>query len=206
MSIFSRLGGTSSRQKGFLGCIRSLRLNGQKLNLEERAKTTSGVRPGCPGHCSSYGSICHNGGKCVEKHNGYLCDCTNSPYEGPFCRKGMPGAVTERGGRSREIKAVYNLLADWLNGPHGTVCTRPNLGAWDSTWVNHGSKRGSSSLTISCCLHRPISRELDQEKKKVQMGLESALPMGHEHCWQSVNVLLHSAGIRHLCKVLTHSD
>ncbi|XP_045059091.2 contactin-associated protein-like 5 isoform X1 [Desmodus rotundus] len=81
------VGGTSSKQKGFLGCIRSLNLNGQKLDLEERAKVTSGVRPGCPGHCSSYGSICHNGGKCVEKRSGYFCDCTNSPYEGPFCKK-----------------------------------------------------------------------------------------------------------------------
>ncbi|KAL1765704.1 contactin-associated protein-like 5, partial [Sigmodon hispidus] len=81
------VGGTSSRQKGFLGCIRSLHLNGQKVDLEERAKVTSGVRPGCPGHCSSYGSNCHNGGKCVEKPSGYSCDCTNSPYEGPFCQK-----------------------------------------------------------------------------------------------------------------------
>lgn len=86
--LFHCLGGTSSRQKGFLGCIRSLHLNGQKLDLEERAKVTSGVRPGCPGHCSTYGSICHNGGKCVEKYSGYFCDCTNSPYEGPFCKKG----------------------------------------------------------------------------------------------------------------------
>ncbi|XP_040084855.1 contactin-associated protein-like 5 isoform X3 [Oryx dammah] len=90
------VGGTSSRQKGFLGCIRSLHLNGQKLDLEERAKVTSGVRPGCPGHCSSYGSICHNGGKCVEKHSGYFCDCTNSPYEGPFCKKEV-SAVFEAG-------------------------------------------------------------------------------------------------------------
>ncbi|XP_028629685.1 contactin-associated protein like 5-1 isoform X3 [Grammomys surdaster] len=81
------VGGTSSRQKGFLGCIRSLHLNGHKVDLEERAKVTSGVRPGCPGHCSSYGSNCHNGGKCVEKQSGYSCDCTNSPYEGPFCQK-----------------------------------------------------------------------------------------------------------------------
>ncbi|XP_070097867.1 contactin-associated protein-like 5 isoform X2 [Equus caballus] len=88
--------GTSSRQKGFLGCIRSLHLNGQKLDLEERAKVTSGVRPGCPGHCSSYGSICHNGGQCVEKHSGYFCDCTNSPCEGPFCKKEV-SAVFESG-------------------------------------------------------------------------------------------------------------
>lgn len=86
-------GGTSSRQKGFLGCIRSLHLNGQKLDLEERAKMTPGVRPGCPGHCSSYGNLCHNGGRCVEKYNGYFCDCTNSAYEGPFCKEGRQQAL-----------------------------------------------------------------------------------------------------------------
>lgn len=48
---------------------------------------TPGVRPGCPGHCSSYGNLCHNGGRCVEKYNGYFCDCTNSAYEGPFCKE-----------------------------------------------------------------------------------------------------------------------
>ncbi|XP_058520159.1 contactin-associated protein-like 5 [Ochotona princeps] len=90
------VGGTSSRQKGFQGCIRSLRVNGQKLDLEERAKDTSGVRPGCPGHCSSYGSLCHNGGRCMEKQSGFLCDCTSSPYEGPFCNKEV-SAVFEAG-------------------------------------------------------------------------------------------------------------
>uniref|UniRef100_A0A8C5LGK2 Contactin-associated protein-like 5 n=1 Tax=Jaculus jaculus TaxID=51337 RepID=A0A8C5LGK2_JACJA len=90
------VGGTTSRQKGFLGCIRSLHLNGQKLDLEERAKGTSGVRPGCPGHCSSYGGNCHHGGKCVEKQSGYSCDCTMSPYEGPFCQKEV-SAVFEVG-------------------------------------------------------------------------------------------------------------
>ncbi|XP_008504224.2 contactin-associated protein-like 4 [Calypte anna] len=81
------VGGTASRQKGFLGCIRSLKLNGMALDLEERAKITPGVEPGCPGHCSSYGNLCHNGGKCKEKYNGFSCDCTFSAYVGPFCKK-----------------------------------------------------------------------------------------------------------------------
>ncbi|XP_067425303.1 contactin-associated protein-like 4 isoform X2 [Emydura macquarii macquarii] len=81
------VGGTASRQKGFLGCIRSLQLNGIALDLEERAKITPGVEPGCPGHCSSYGNLCHNGGKCREKYNGFSCDCTLSAYTGPFCKK-----------------------------------------------------------------------------------------------------------------------
>ncbi|XP_026002515.1 contactin-associated protein-like 4 isoform X1 [Astatotilapia calliptera] len=81
------IGGTASRQKGFLGCIRSLQLNGVTLDLEKRAKITPGVLPGCPGHCSSYGSLCQNEGRCEEKANGFSCDCGQSAYTGAFCHK-----------------------------------------------------------------------------------------------------------------------
>ncbi|XP_040612099.1 contactin-associated protein-like 3 isoform X2 [Mesocricetus auratus] len=87
------IGGTASRQRGFLGCIRSLQLNGMVLDLEGRATMTPGVEPGCLGHCSSYGHLCRNGGKCQEKHNGITCDCAFSAYDGPLC--------------SREISAYF---------------------------------------------------------------------------------------------------
>uniref|UniRef100_A0A3B3VDH0 Contactin-associated protein-like 4 n=1 Tax=Poecilia latipinna TaxID=48699 RepID=A0A3B3VDH0_9TELE len=80
------LGGTASRQRGFRGCIRALQLNGVTLDLEERAEMTPGVRPGCPGHCSSYGSLCQNQGRCVERATGFHCDCSLSAYTGVFCQ------------------------------------------------------------------------------------------------------------------------
>uniref|UniRef100_A0A2I3GY44 Contactin associated protein family member 4 n=1 Tax=Nomascus leucogenys TaxID=61853 RepID=A0A2I3GY44_NOMLE len=79
------VGGTATRQRGFLGCIRSLQLNGMTLDLEERAQVTPEVQPGCRGHCSSYGKLCRNGGKCRERPVGFFCDCTFSAYTGPFC-------------------------------------------------------------------------------------------------------------------------
>ncbi|XP_068183216.1 contactin-associated protein-like 4 [Antennarius striatus] len=79
------IGGTASRQKGFRGCIRSLQLNGVTLDLEERAKITPGVQAGCPGYCSSYGSLCQNRGRCVENANSFSCDCGSSAYTGAFC-------------------------------------------------------------------------------------------------------------------------
>ncbi|XP_065781131.1 contactin-associated protein-like 4 isoform X2 [Muntiacus reevesi] len=79
------VGGTATRQRGFLGCIRSLQLNGEALDLEDRARVTPGVEPGCAGHCSSYGRLCHHGGACREKPSGFSCDCTSSAYAGPFC-------------------------------------------------------------------------------------------------------------------------
>ncbi|XP_036395954.1 contactin-associated protein-like 5 [Megalops cyprinoides] len=89
MQLNSQLfvGGTASRGRGFLGCIRALNMNGLTLDLEERAKMTPGVSSGCPGHCSSYNNLCHNRGRCIEKRHGYVCDCTLSAYGGPNCKK-----------------------------------------------------------------------------------------------------------------------
>ncbi|KAA0712083.1 Contactin-associated protein-like 5 [Triplophysa tibetana] len=115
------IGGTASRQRGFLGCIRSLDINGNTLDLEEKAKMTPGVSLGCPGHCSSQNSLCHNRGKCIEKSSGYVCDCTHSAYGGPNCKKEVsvsfesgssvtytfqePFSVTRN--RSRQSSAIY---------------------------------------------------------------------------------------------------
>ncbi|XP_015210378.1 contactin-associated protein-like 2 isoform X1 [Lepisosteus oculatus] len=92
LELYSQLYvGAAGGQKGFLGCIRSLKMNGVTLDLEERAKVTPGVKPGCSGHCTSYGMYCRNGGKCVEKYNGYSCDCSSTAHDGPFCTKDVGG-------------------------------------------------------------------------------------------------------------------
>ncbi|KAG7488620.1 hypothetical protein MATL_G00036130 [Megalops atlanticus] len=92
LELYSQLYvGAAGGQRGFLGCIRSLKMNGVTLDLEERAKVTPGVNPGCSGHCTSYGMYCQNGGKCVEKYNGYSCDCTSTAYDGAFCTKDVGG-------------------------------------------------------------------------------------------------------------------
>uniref|UniRef100_A0A8C2J769 Contactin associated protein-like 5 like n=1 Tax=Cyprinus carpio TaxID=7962 RepID=A0A8C2J769_CYPCA len=82
------VGGTASRQRGFLGCLRALIINGVTLDLYERAKTTPGVNSGCPGHCTS-DSVCHNGGRCVEERSSYTCDCTQTAFDGPHCRTAL---------------------------------------------------------------------------------------------------------------------
>uniref|UniRef100_A0A8C3G662 Contactin associated protein like 3 n=1 Tax=Cyclopterus lumpus TaxID=8103 RepID=A0A8C3G662_CYCLU len=103
------IGGTASRQKGFRGCIRSLQLNGVTLDLEERAKITPGVRPGCPGHCSSYGSLCQNQGRCVEGANGFHCDCSLSAYTGVFCHTEVSASFKPGTSVSYSFKEPYEL-------------------------------------------------------------------------------------------------
>lgn len=105
------LGGTASRQKGFLGCIRSLQLNGVTLDLEERAKITPGVRPRCPGHCSSYASLCQNNGQCVERSSGFICNCTQSAYTGTFCHEGTKTVcASEHTNLSRQLAWQFKLI------------------------------------------------------------------------------------------------
>ncbi|KAM3850375.1 contactin-associated protein-like 4, partial [Diretmus argenteus] len=103
------IGGTASRQKGFRGCIRSLQLNGITLDLEQRARITPGVRPGCPGHCSSYGSLCQNQGRCVERDNGFYCDCGPSAYTGAFCHRELSASFKPETSVSYTFKEPYEL-------------------------------------------------------------------------------------------------
>ncbi|TMS06629.1 Contactin-associated protein-like 5, partial [Larimichthys crocea] len=81
------VGGTVSHQRGFLGCISTLTINGVTFDLEGKAKTVPGVSSGCPGYCSGSSSLCHNRGRCIEKSNGYTCDCSQSAYGGPTCKE-----------------------------------------------------------------------------------------------------------------------
>uniref|UniRef100_A0A668V030 Contactin associated protein like 3 n=1 Tax=Oreochromis aureus TaxID=47969 RepID=A0A668V030_OREAU len=103
------IGGTASRQKGFRGCIRSLQLNGVTLDLEERAKITPGVQPGCPGHCSSYGSLCQNHGRCMDRANGFHCDCSLSAYTGVFCQTEVSVSFKSGTSVSYTFKEPYEL-------------------------------------------------------------------------------------------------
>ncbi|XP_070784599.1 contactin-associated protein-like 2a [Enoplosus armatus] len=135
LELFSQLYvGAAGGQRGFLGCIRALRMNGITLDLEERAKVTPGVKPGCQGHCTSFGMYCRNGGKCVEKYNGYLCDCASTAYDGPFCTRDvggffeagtlvkynfMPEAVA---GASRDAKTLTHQLT-----PHEVNLTKEEV-------------------------------------------------------------------------------
>ncbi|KAK2822855.1 hypothetical protein Q5P01_022920 [Channa striata] len=114
------IGGTASRQKGFRGCIRSLQLNGVTLDLEERAKITPGVRPGCPGHCSSYGSLCKNRGRCVERANGFQCDCDLSAHTGVFCHTEVSASFKSGTSVSYSFKEPYEFFGNG-SGPPSSV-------------------------------------------------------------------------------------
>ncbi|GAA6088718.1 contactin-associated protein-like 2b [Tachysurus ichikawai] len=127
LQLFSQLFiGASGGQRGFLGCIRSLRMNGVTLDLEERAKVTPGVKPGCSGHCPSYGARCQNGGKCVEKYNGYTCDCSLTAFDGPFCSDDV-GGYFESGTLVRYDFMSGSISSPVAKGALGALSVEGNL-------------------------------------------------------------------------------
>ncbi|RXN29086.1 contactin-associated -like 5 [Labeo rohita] len=125
------VGGTTTRQRGFLGCIRAFNMNGVNFDLEERAKVTPGVSSGCAGHCSSSAGLCQNRGKCIEKSSGYMCDCTNSAYGGPSCTEEVSMSF-ERGASVTYIfqepfSVIQNRSAAVLSVPSQYSKTRDNM-------------------------------------------------------------------------------
>ena len=42
-----------------------------------------GISEGCVGKCQS--NPCLNNGTCIEKYNGYSCDCQWTAFKGPIC-------------------------------------------------------------------------------------------------------------------------
>ncbi|KAL0963898.1 hypothetical protein UPYG_G00315090 [Umbra pygmaea] len=150
------VGGTAARQRGFLGCIRTLTINGVTMNLEERAKMTPGVSAGCPGHCSSSSSLCHNRGRCIEKNSGYVCDCSQSAYGGPSCKEEVSVSF------DRESSVTYTFQE-----PFSVMQNRSSQGSSvyrDSSWARESmafsfvtTQSPAMLLTVSTFSHQYIA-------------------------------------------------
>uniref|UniRef100_T1JED8 Neurexin-4 n=1 Tax=Strigamia maritima TaxID=126957 RepID=T1JED8_STRMM len=78
------VGATVDYREGYVGCMRSLLLNGQPVPLQTYAlKEPYGLLRGCVGKCES--SPCLNNGTCWEEYNKYTCDCRYTAFKGPIC-------------------------------------------------------------------------------------------------------------------------
>ncbi|XP_035462112.2 contactin-associated protein-like 4 isoform X4 [Scophthalmus maximus] len=141
------IGGTASRQRGFRGCIRALRLNGATVDLEARARITPGVEAGCPGHCSSYGPLCQNRGRCVEGTGRFSCDCGPSAYTGAFCDREV--SATLKSGTS----VSYALDQRAANGPNGSDGAPPSSPGAENISLSFRTNQ-SPALLLYVASHR----------------------------------------------------
>ncbi|MGH0142977.1 UNVERIFIED_CONTAM: hypothetical protein FKN15_017291 [Acipenser sinensis] len=86
------VGAAEYKMRGFLGCLRGLRMNGVTLNLEGKVNELEGIKYNCSGHCWNTSEVlCRNAGRCVEKYSTYLCDCNETAFDGLYCHKDIGG-------------------------------------------------------------------------------------------------------------------
>lgn len=78
------IGATVDYREGFVGCVRSLLLNGDFVDLHRIAAIgLYGVTTGCAGKCES--NPCLNNGTCIDRYSSYTCDCQWTAFKGPIC-------------------------------------------------------------------------------------------------------------------------
>lgn len=79
------IGATVEEREGYVGCLRSLMLNGYFIDLAgmTRERKFYGINTGCSGRCES--SPCLNNGTCIERYSSYSCDCQWTAFKGPIC-------------------------------------------------------------------------------------------------------------------------
>ncbi|KAK6051168.1 EGF-like domain protein, partial [Cooperia oncophora] len=103
---------TERGSSGFAGVIRSVHLCGEELTLSSivRKDYDKGVHIGEEGYCRV--GLCKNGGVCVDKYDGYTCDCTQTPFGGSDCNKEY----------SMFVPAGSFLQIPWQNPAHTNNC------------------------------------------------------------------------------------
>ena len=79
------IGATIDEREGYVGCLRSLMLNGNFVDLMGMARERKlyGINTGCSGRCES--NPCLNNGTCIERYSSYTCDCQWTAFKGPIC-------------------------------------------------------------------------------------------------------------------------
>ncbi|XP_060890024.1 contactin-associated protein-like 5, partial [Labrus mixtus] len=143
------VGGTASQQRGFLGCIRTLSVNGVSFDLEDRARLTPGVSSGCPGYCSGSSSLCHNRGRCIEKNNGYVCDCSQSAYGGTTCDQEVSVSFDSESSVTYTFQEPFSVMQN-RSSPASSVSTESSSRAREDVAFSFvTSQRPAMLLTVS---------------------------------------------------------
>ncbi|XP_058476501.1 contactin-associated protein-like 5 isoform X1 [Solea solea] len=151
------IGGTASQQRGFLGCIRTLTVNGVSFDLEERARMTPGVSSGCPGYCSGSSSLCHNRGRCVEKSNGYVCDCSQSAYGGTTCNQEVSVSFDRESSVTYTFQEPFSVMQN-RSSPAASVSTESSSRAREDIAFSFvTSQRPAMLLTVGTFSHQYIA-------------------------------------------------
>uniref|UniRef100_A0A8C4QK66 Neurexin 1b n=1 Tax=Eptatretus burgeri TaxID=7764 RepID=A0A8C4QK66_EPTBU len=98
--LFRTLPRLVASRDGFQGCLASVDLNGHLPDLLDDALHQSGqIERGCEGSSTPcLEDSCSNQGLCVQKWEGFICDCSMTSYSGSFCNDPGTTYIFRRGG------------------------------------------------------------------------------------------------------------
>ncbi|XP_042350585.1 contactin-associated protein-like 5 [Plectropomus leopardus] len=142
------VGGTASQQRGFLGCIRTLTINGMTYDLEERAKMVAGVSSGCPSYCSG-SSLCHNRGRCIEKSSSFTCDCSQSAYGGPTCQEEVSMSFDRESSVTFTFQEPFSVMQNRRSQASSVIRERSSSAKEDMAFSFITSQSPAMLLTVS---------------------------------------------------------
>ena len=81
-----RLGGPSIRHPGFVGCLRSVRLDEKNITWETmKSSQMSGISKSCSPKDLCFPNPCLNSGNCSQNHGQFSCTCQKSSFKGKLC-------------------------------------------------------------------------------------------------------------------------
>ncbi|CAJ0582024.1 unnamed protein product, partial [Mesorhabditis spiculigera] len=84
----SPVSGRLATVRGLRGCLSSLRLGDENLDILDEAERLNAVVRGCQGplaKCSP--GVCSNGGRCIQQWNSIRCDCSLTAHAGERCNQ-----------------------------------------------------------------------------------------------------------------------
>ena len=121
---FVNISSLTGIENGFVGCISSLRVNEELVDLIMDAESGLGV-----GECNSSScdvNPCMNGGTCVSSGNSFICDCP-STHSGPLCANDVDHCGSNpciNGGTCVEHSNGTGFACQCMFGYGGEICNQ----------------------------------------------------------------------------------
>lgn len=81
------IGASDKGRPGFIGCIRDLIVQGQKINFTTVTYKSQVKISECSLHDLCVPNPCQNGGRCSQRYNQTSCHCSETDFEGEKCKK-----------------------------------------------------------------------------------------------------------------------
>ena len=182
-------------QKGFVGCVKNLQFNEQKLTFSTKDSNTkyeNGVRYGCNLSDRCYPSPCRNKGRCLQTWKARTCDCSGTNFYGKTCDTYIYKASCAAYQTIGLKETSYCLIDSDGRGdrkPYTTLCNfNKNKEAY--TTVHHNKENEFSAKNSEIKFQKYSFHKL---KYEMELSKITALIKRSKYCRQKVKFRCYNA-------------